>query len=300
MSDRTFRKLLQVATQIADCASDSSGFVPLRELAREIHADVRFRPLLVEGIAAQPKSKDGRWLILIDSETHGVSDEMFASEDARNPLSPRVRNTVAHELAHALGPRCEALTDGSEKSRSELVALIERETERISPALLVPVKTIESLLTLKAGALEVEDLAAMKERLAVSSRVLVMRLELLAQDAESQLRHHPRIENLVIGSGEWLNSRSVELHPMPYRGTGGLLPEFVSLLRDRKKVAIADHFPAPDFFLNGGQESVTRNTVWLGTGVQPRSEKGVVEIKVEIVQRKSAISFLWTARRQDS
>jgi len=296
MSDRTFRQLLQVATQISDRAADASGFVPLRSLAREVQAEVRFRPLLVEGIAAQPKTKDGRWLILIDSETHGVSDEMFAKEDALHPLGPRVRNTVAHELAHALGPRCEALTDGTEKSRKELVAIIERETEQLSPVLLVPQKSIESLLNTMVDAFDVNELVAARERLGVSSRVFVKRVELLSHDIESSVRHHPRLANIVIGSGEWVNGSNAELHPMPFRGVSGLLPEFVALLRGHKKVVIDDHFPAAEFFLNGGSDATSRASVWFGTTAQPRSEQGVVEITVERTPRKAAVSFLWTAR----
>lgn len=297
MSERTFRQLVQIAAKIADRAADASGFVALSSLAREVQAEVKFRPLLVEGVAAQPKSKDGRWLILIDSETHGVSDEMFAKEDAHHPLGPRVRNTVAHELAHALGPRCEEFMDGSEKSRRELVAIIERETEQLSPILLIPAKAIESLLETKTDAFDVNKLVNARDGLGVSARVFVKRLELLSQDNESPLRHHPHLNNIVIGSGEWINSSSAELHPMPFRGVTGLLPEFVASLRSNRKVVIGDNFPDADFYLNGGSNATSRATVWLGTSAQPRSEKAEVEITVETTQRKAAVSFLWTARR---
>lgn len=225
---------------------------------------------------------------------------MFAKEDVLHPLGSRVRNTVAHELAHALGPRCETFAAGTEKSRKELVAIIERETERLSPALLIPPKAIEAMLKMNTGVLDVADLATTRDRLGVSSRVFVKRLELLAQDTESPLRHNTRLENMIMGSGEWINANSAELHPAPFKGPVGLLPEFVALLRINKKVAIADHFPDADFYLNGGSNAQSSGVIWLGTTAQPQSEKGRVEVTVETTQRKAGVSFLWVARRCDA
>lgn len=300
MSDRAFRQLLQVAAQISDRAADSTGFVPLAALAREMKADVRFRPLLVEGVVAQPKAKDGRWLVLIDNETHRVSEDMFMQESSTRPLGPRVRNTVAHELAHALGPRYEAVIDGTEKSRQELAETLERDTEQLSPALLIPARAIEALVRARDEPFDISELVAARDRLGVSSRVFVMRLELLAQETESRVRHHPRLENVVIGSGEWLGSTRVELHPMPFRGAGGLVPEFVALLRSFKKVNLSDQFADADFYLNGGSNPTSEATLWWGTGGHPQSEKGVIVISVEDVPRKADGSFLWLARRRDA
>lgn len=300
MSDRTFRQLLQVASQIAQRAADATGFVPLAALAREVQADVRFRPLLVEGIAAQPKAKDGRWLILIDRETHPVSEEMLANEDSAHPLGARVRNTVAHELAHALGPRCETVTDGTERSRREIVAILERDTEQLSPALLIPPSAVETLVNARTEPLDIDELVLARDRLGVSSRVLVKRLELLAHEADSPLRYHPRLDNVIIGSGEWISSSRAELHPMPFRRVAGLLPAFVAQLRNHKKVVTADYFPDAEFFLNGGSSAHSKASVWSGTTAQPESEKHIVSISVEMLPRKAGAGFLWLARRLES
>lgn len=299
MSDRAFSQLLQTVSEISDRAADASGFVPLHALAREVQADVKFRPLLVEGVAAQPKEKDGRWLILIDDETHRVTDDMFLREDAARPLGSRLRNTVAHELAHALGPRFEAiLTD--RKSRSEQVNFLENETEQLSPALLIPLRALEALLNQRTNAFDLGELVAARDRWGVSSRVMVKRLELLNQQVESRFRHHPRLDNLVIGSGEWLSSTKVELHPMPFRGIRGLLPEFVTLLRTHKKFSHGDHITDPEFYLNGGSSPTVRTKLWLGTGAQTRSEERMIEISVEVVPRKADSAFLWIARPSES
>lgn len=299
MSDRTFRQLLQFASQIAERASDSSGFVPLAALAREIHADVKFRPLLVEGVAAQPKTKDGRWMILIDSETHRVTDEMLALEDVSHPLGVRVRNTVAHELAHALGARCEAILAGKEKSRVEIVAALERETEQLSPALLISPRAMDAIVNASNNALDVDELVTARDRLGVSARVFVKRLELLSHETESAVRYHPRLDNLIIGSGEWVSAARAVLHPKPFRRVQELLPEFVIQLRNNKKVQIEEYFSTPDFYLNGGSSEKSEASLWMGTSAQPQSEKGLVEICVEAVPRKAEASFLWIARQRE-
>jgi hypothetical protein len=298
MGDRSFSQLLQVVAEISNRAADATGFVPLHALAREVHADVHFRPLLVEGVAAQPKEKDGRWLILIDNETHPISEEVFRQENAARPLGVRLRNTVAHELAHALGPRFE-ISRASHKSRTDRVENLEKETEQLSPALLIPTKAVEALLDQRTEAFDLEELVAARERFGVSSRVFVKRLELLNQETESRFRYHPRFDNLVIGSGEWLSSTKVELHPLPFRGTRGLIPEFVTQLRTYKKISIGEYFSEPDFYLNGGAQSTVRARLWLGTAAQPKSEEGAVDIFVEAVPRKADSGFLWMARSSE-
>jgi hypothetical protein len=300
MSDRTFRQLLQVANHIAARATDSSGFVPLAALAREVQADVRFRPLLVEGVAAQPKARDGRWLILIDSETHRVTDEMLAAENANHPLGARVRNTVAHELAHALGPRCEEIMGGASVSRKEVIEILERETEQLSPALLIPQRSLEALVKARSEPIDIEELASARDMLGVSSRVLVKRFGLLAHESENAIRYHPRVDSIVIGSGEWIDSTRAELNPAPFRGMRGLLPEFVTLLRTHKKVIVGEHFSDANFYLNGGSNCRAEANLWTGTTAQPHSEKSLVEIAVEPVPRKGGTSFLWLARTKST
>ena len=300
MSDRTLKQLLEVAAGISDRAADETDFVALASLAREVQADVKFRPLLVEGVAAQPKSRDGRWLILIDNETHRVSEEMFAQESALRPLGARVRNTVAHELAHALGPRCEAVFGCGEKSRDEIVAALERETEQLSPALLIPRRAMENLVKARREGFDIAELVAARDRLGVSARVFVKRFDLLAQEQDNPFRHHTRLHNVIIGSGEWLGVGRVELHPMPFKGIGGLIPEFVAKLRSHKKISVANYFQSPDFYLNGGSDPLCVETLWLGTAGIPQSEKAEIEISVEVVSRKTGEPFLWMARKRDS
>jgi hypothetical protein len=295
MSDRAFSQLLQTVSEISERAADSSGFVPLHALAREVQADVLFRPLLVEGVAAQPKEKNGRWLILIDNETHRVTQETYLQESAMRPLGSRLRNTVAHELAHTLGPRFE-VARGDKKARTERVESLEKETEELSPALLIPPRAMAALLNQKSEDLTIEELVSARDRLGVSSRVMIKRLELLNQEAEGRLKFHPRINNVVIGSGEWLSATKAEFHPMPFRGSHGLVPEFVTQLRMFKKISTAEYFTDPDFYLCGGTRPSVDAKLWLGTGAQPRSDESRVQISVEMVSRKADTGFLWMAR----
>jgi hypothetical protein len=300
MSDKAFKGLLKVATTLSERAADEGGFVSLTALAREIQADVKFRPLLVEGIAAQPKSKDGRWLILVDSETHPVTEEMLARETSLRPLGARVRNTVAHELAHALGPRFEEMKGGADVSRDEMVDSLERETERLSPALLVPRRGLEKFMDANQGRLQLAELAAERDRLGVSSKVFVNRFELARQEEDSMLRHHRRLADVAIGVGEWMTVDRPEMMGSPFSGFGGMLPEFVALLRSGKKILIRDYFTSADFYLNGGADAESIESLWIGTTKFPQSERASIEIVVEQVPRKSHESFLWLARRQPS
>lgn len=296
MSDKALKRLLDVAAGLSERAADETGFVALASLARIVQADVRFRPLLVEGIAAQPKSRDGRWLILIDNETHRVTEEMLAQESAAHPLGSRVRNTVAHELAHALGPRYEEAVGKSDRSREEIVAVLEKETEQLSPALLVPRRAVEALLKARREPLDIAELVAARNRWGVSPKVFVKRFDLILQEEESPLRHHPRLDNVIIGAGEWLGVDRVELLPMPFKGHRGLIPEFASFLRSRRKISVAEFFPSPDFYLNGGSDASSTAQVWLGTAGSPRSERASVEIVVETGSRRAGETFLWLAR----
>lgn len=298
MSDKALRQLLEVAAGLSERAADETGFVALTALAREVQADLKFRPLLVEGVAAQPKSRDGRWLIMIDNETHRVTDDMLAQESAARPLGSRVRNTVAHELAHALGPRYEEAAGHSDRPRDEIVAVLEKETEQLSPALLIPRRAIEALLKARREPLAIEELVAAKTRWAVSAKVFVKRLDLILQETDSPLRHNTRLENVIIGAGEWLGVDRVELLPMPFKGQLGLIPEFAALLRGRRKIAVAEYFPSPDFYLNGGADASTVAQVWLGTSGSPQSERANIEIVVEAGPRRAGESFLWLAREK--
>ncbi len=296
MSKRAFGQLLDQANQIAERVADSTGFVPIAALAREVKADVRFRPLLVEGIAAQPTNKGDRWCVLIDSDTHKISDEQFQKESSANPLSVRLRNTIAHELAHVISPRSVELLQAKDKSRKELVDEIERETEQLSPALLMPRSALQSLIKTRAEQLQLQELTEARERLAVSARVFVKRLELSSLESDNTFCHHPRLTNLVIGSGEWHSASSVDLHPMPFRSVGGLLPEFAVELRKLRKVNPREMFDDPAFYLNGGPKTESTMELWLGTSDQPRAEKAKVILAVEEVPRKAGSTFLWLSR----
>jgi hypothetical protein len=298
MSDRALRQLLEVAAGLSDRAADENGFVALNALAREVQADVKFRPLLVEGVAAQPKSKDGRWLVMIDNETHRVTEDMLAKENAAHPLGSRVRNTVAHELAHALGPRYEEAVGQSDRTREEIVAVLEKETEQLSPALLIPRRAMEALLKARREPFDIAELVAARNRWGVSAKVFVKRFELILQEEDSPLRHNARLDNIIIGAGEWLGIDRVELLPVPFKGHRGLIPEFASLLRNRRKIAVAEYFTSQDFYLNGGSDASSVAQAWLGTAGSPQSEQATIEITVETVPRRSGEQFLWIARSE--
>ena len=111
LSSQEVAQFTEVCTKIGDEVADEGGFVKIRDLLDRFHASVIVRPLLVEGMLASINERPGsatqsqRWAVLVDSETYRVCDADIANESSSRPLAPRLRNTIAHELAHSLAFR---------------------------------------------------------------------------------------------------------------------------------------------------------------------------------------------------
>jgi hypothetical protein len=133
----------QACMRIASEAADASGFVPLRNLLERFHAEIVVRPLLVEGMLATQPGVQSKWLVVVDSELYRVTKADFDAESSSQPLSSRLRFTVAHELVHSLAFRTSefdirlSTSINSEVSRSSVVDAIEGITDSLTPLLLL-------------------------------------------------------------------------------------------------------------------------------------------------------------------
>src|SRR5690606_10859923 len=89
----------------------------------------------------------------------------------------------------------------SAKSQSALVAEIERQTDRLSPLLLWPERTLGQLVDGQASGLAVAEFAALRLNLGISRYVLVNRLMRLSLTDVN--RRRPGLTDLAVGIGEW-------------------------------------------------------------------------------------------------
>ena len=143
---RAPKRLIDQCWDIAEKSSDSTGFVSVRSLAECCRCQVVPRPLLVEAAITRKVDPDNSWVALINNEIHPFADEDFELENAVSPLPIRTRNTLAHEIAHAVAWN-HLGHDFSCGGRLDLrLSYIEKSVETVSPLLLIPKSALISRL----------------------------------------------------------------------------------------------------------------------------------------------------------
>jgi hypothetical protein len=294
MSPQQFKDLIRIASEISEKSADAQGYVPVHRLAESFQAEIEFRPLLVEGVIARPKDTGGRWKVFIDSETHARTTESLAGETSANPLPSRLRNTLAHELAHTLAFRSEEFKIEIKGSREEFVEQLERETENLSPVLLLPYSEIQKLC---AENLRIENLVAFRKAHAVSNEVLVQRFEMLRRLENHALQFAPALTNIAIGTGEWKNSDTPVLSSWPvFSKFSGLIPFLLTQLKNKQGPSLADSFKDADFVANAGTAYSSRASIDAGTSQNPSGDHMPVEIQIEETVKTAGTKFLWVLK----
>jgi len=295
MSPQQFKDLLRLASDIAEKSADAEGYVPAHRLAESFQADIEFRPLLVEGVIARPKEAGGKWKVFIDSETHPRTAESLAGETSNNPLPSRLRNTLSHELAHTLAFRFEEFKIEIKGSREEFVEQLEKETENLSPVLLLPYSAIQKLC---AESLSIEKLVAFRKAHAVSNEVLIQRFEMLRRLDNHPLQFAPALTNIAIGTGEWKNSDTPMLSPWPvFSKFSGLIPYLLTQLKNKQTPSLADNFKDAGFMANGGTTFTSRASIDAGTSQNPSGDHMIVEIQIEETGKTAGTKFLWLIKQ---
>lgn len=301
MSPQELKRIAATCADLGNQAADDSGFVALHRLATLLRADIEFRPLLVEAVIAAPTGPD-KWKVLVDSETHPDGARLFPAESPQAPLSPRLRNTLAHELLHTLSFRAEEfgfrLELSGKETRAEAVKRLERETEGFSPFLVLPQKIIET--ELEARELSLEVLVDWRRRWVVSREVLVARLGLFQSLPEFRLRYHANVTNVAVCLAEWVNDESAALleWPVHFNFLDGIVPEFIWQLKSKGKPQLRELFPDSEFLLNGGSKLTAQSTLPAGTAANPRADKLNVVTEIESVPRKKGETFLIVFRAE--
>lgn len=183
----TPKRLIDGCWEIAEKCSDPTGFVSLRSLAEYCRCQVVSRPLLVE--AAITKRTDGsdNWIALLNNEVHVFSDEDFELESNVSPLAIRTRNTLAHEIAHAVAwdRLGHDLSFGG--TLDEKLLQIERSVEAVSPLLLIPRSALAHRLSKIIEPKEAaRKLGEISSHFAVSPPVLFNALQLFSKFHRAQ------------------------------------------------------------------------------------------------------------------
>lgn len=282
--------------------------MPVPRLLEAFRAELIVRPLLVEGMLARlPDKPEGlaipRWAVAIDSESNKISHSDILTETAERPLPARVRNTIAHELAHSLAFRTSelgvhlSLRKADEASERDFVAEIEKETETLSPYLLITGSALRLFLHGRKDAVDANELARFARGLAVSREILVSRLNTLPGPDGEDFRERRGLSNLGAGIGYWDEDGRAHLQEWPTFSNfaRGLPPTFFALLSASRcrDVAVTDLVTDTEFHLLGGKCDKTI----FDTSVSIKPIKGQQRMRVtlsaETTSRRPGARFLF-------
>lgn len=297
-----------VCSRIANEAAHENGFIAVKDLLGKFQATLSIRPLLVEGMIATtnetlPQSDAGTsWIVLIDSDTSGIDEHDVQRENVEHPLPKRVRNTIAHELAHTLAFQHRYLgiqlaVKSKTLSQHALVTSIERETERLSPFLLVSEKGIRKYLANKQHAVSAHDVRMAMTSLGVSREVLISRLKSVKLADAGGLRLASGLRNLCIGIGQWTAETGPVLKKWPLfvNFDKNIVPTFLIELHRR------DNLPLNQIH-DGWQLAAQTNNSFefisdAGVGSSPKSTKMKVQLTLEKTSSKLGQAFIFTASK---
>lgn len=307
MTPSALTEIARVCVDISNEVSDELGFVSIRKLLARFHARLIIQPLLVEGMLAsvQSDAKSARdvaeWAVLIDSETYSVDAGAVENENSEQPLSTRLRNTIAHELVHSLAFRPSEFglrlsADSKRKiSADELVKEIEQETERFSPLLLLSEQALAQLLTKKQEPVSIEGICEFRKRFAISRHVLINRLNLLKALDERALLSKIPLRNIAVGLAEWgAGGKSViRKWPLFFNFENGIVPAFLLDAVQKDHLPIEAVVSDEDFIMCGGANNSVKLVVDAGTKATPRHRRLNCEISAESGGRKNGAQFLF-------
>jgi hypothetical protein len=297
------QRLAAMCSDAAEKAADGESFVPVKKLVEFLGAELRAQPLLYEGMVAEPKAKDAKWVILVNSLSSGYEPEKYEHESRTNALPPRVRFTIAHELGHVLQLRLpETPLRRVRSKKTKVLAAVEREFEQeadlLSPLLLIPDGGFARLCADGQDQLNLARLVAAKNHWAVSRAVIVNRLGILTRFDPKGFRFKPAMKDIAIGVAVWSakGMSRVAKWPRPFCNfSQNLVPEFLQI--ERANEFLNSVFESPDFFLNGGDRSADEADVFLGTAANPQSEKIRVRLTVEMTRRSVGSRFLYVVNQ---
>jgi hypothetical protein len=176
------KHLIDECIKIADIVTDRHGFVAIRNLATACKCQIVPRPLLVEAAITTSIQTPDSWVVLINNEIHQFSDEDFEYESSVSPLRVRTRNTLAHEVAHAVACDLLGMDFAGSGNLAERLNSIERAVEKVSPLLLIPKSYLLSRLRQIQNADEsLQGFARLPKSFGVSRQTLLQTVKTLSK-----------------------------------------------------------------------------------------------------------------------
>lgn len=307
LNSRRLAPLFDVCVEIANEVADDTGFVPVRRLLERFHTELRFRPLLVEGMIGSTHlagEHTPQWTVLIDSERYPNFERLIVQESIAEPLPSRFRFTVAHELAHSLafrtgefGVTLETASDERE-SKASFVRAIEEEADSLAPLLLCAERVITTQLQQLTGPLEISLLASLRRQSGMSQEVLLNRLALSRVMNRSGLWQRPHLREFGIAIGVWDSSGTVTLRRWPlFLNFNRLTPKGFLLARERDRVPISVAFGAESIAATHNASEITVTST-AGTPALPDAEQVILEISAEDTHRVGDSPFLILVRNR--
>lgn len=300
----TSTPLFNACAEIGNEAADAHGFISIRRLLERFHTRLLLRPLLVEGMIGSTTSSEGRpnWTVLIDSERHGGIEGAIQSESAANPLPPRFRFTVAHELAHSLAFRNsefgitppDALA--ASKDKGAAIRAVEAETDQLAPLLLCAESTLSSRLKSISKPIDLDFLGALRRECGMSREVLLNRLALSRALDRNGLWQRPQLREfgLVIGERQPGGTENLRRDPV-LLNFGRAVPRGLLMARQRDRVPLEVAFGMNT--TRGARETTTVSRA--GTASSPDAEQMTVEIEIEYGFSHSEPEFLMLVRNKN-
>jgi hypothetical protein len=216
-----------------------------------------------------------------------------------------MRNTVAHELVHSLAFRpSEFGVDlkapiNSKENLSDVIDAIEKETEKLSPLLLLSDRAIENLLSDKKQPLTVEDLTQVCEVMGLSRHVLVSRLRLIRPTDSSGFRQYPGLRNTGIGIGEWVDRRVAVIRSWPqfWNFDRNVVPAFLLKSFHQDRIPATDIFFDKTFEMCGGWNHTIELETPAGVPDTPDAEQFKVRVSIELADKKANAQFLFAVTK---
>jgi hypothetical protein len=311
-AENHLRLLAAKCNHIANECADVEHFVPVNRLVARFRAKLVFRPLLVEGMLASAESEPvpsnsvstHQWYLLIDSETYRITGDDLAHEKHGKPLPVRLRNTIAHELTHILAFRANEFgvemprSFKSAKTKREFVSLVEKQTEKLSPLLLLTDSFLDLLFAPTKAKTSLVDLCSAMRSTGVSRYVLINRLNLVAVSDTKRFWSRPSLNNLAVGIGEWVSEHEAvfKTWPLYSKFDPGRVPGFVSNLERGTPPALKSIFADPNFCLCGGTSHTTNSQVEAGTPMDPKSLRLEVSCSIELGSKRAGSEFLFVVQ----
>lgn len=249
-------RLIALCNAIGTECADQTGYVAIPRLLARFQTDVVLRPLLVEAMLAQIKKdqavNETGWVVLVDNEKYPVSAVDIEQDSRTRPLPDRLRNTIAHELAHSLAYRHTEfglVLDTQANTRADghdFVDAVEKAVEQASPALLFPDSSVKDALSALKKSVTAADLDRIRRQHGISRYVLINSLTRVCHPTHaSNLRDHASLYNVAIGLGEWIPNGDAIIRKWPLLANfpQGHFPAWIRQLAQRDQAKFSEIIP---------------------------------------------------------